>query len=309
SFPNLTVLMNFKARLSLKDAKAAKAIHLCSQVAAIECTEAAQVDEVDELDGMADIMGLLHLDGPAAETPEADQLQPSLEQLMLPIHRSEDQVVIRETSLSFPLDVVHARMADIMGLLHLDGPAAETPEADQLQPSLEQLMLPIHRPEDQARLSLKDAKAVKAIRLCSQVAAIECTEAAQTAKLTIVGRMWILSRGLRLVVMKCLQSPKYLVTLRGAIGRAIDKGDAACQRLSITDVMIPLIEPLSAENLIGEASTFEVPATAMNTALSTTFIQTSSVPPISVADYRVLGARPSITVPPPPKIMLEKEEL
>nr|GEZ07194.1 transposase (putative), gypsy type [Tanacetum cinerariifolium]GEZ40569.1 transposase (putative), gypsy type [Tanacetum cinerariifolium] len=140
-----TKIENFKARLSLKDAKAAKAIRLCSQ--------------------------------------------PSLEQLMLPIHRPEDQVVIRETSLSFSLDVVHA---------------------------------PVQRIQ----------------------------------------------------------------------------GDATCQRLSITDAMIPLIEPLSVENLIGEASTFKVPATATNTALSTTFIQTSSVPPISVADYRVLGARPSIAVPP-----------
>ncbi|GJX52513.1 hypothetical protein Tco_0280882, partial [Tanacetum coccineum] len=58
---------------------------------------------------IADIMGLLHLDGPAAETPEADQLQPSPEQLMLPIYWPEDHVVIGETSLSFSLDVVHAR--------------------------------------------------------------------------------------------------------------------------------------------------------------------------------------------------------
>ncbi|GKD38957.1 hypothetical protein Tco_1259164 [Tanacetum coccineum] len=41
---------------------------------------------------------------------------------------------------------------------------------------------------------------------------------------TIVGRRWILSRGLRLVVMKCIQSPEYLVTLGGAIGRVVDKG-------------------------------------------------------------------------------------
>ncbi|GJR10319.1 hypothetical protein Tco_0792971, partial [Tanacetum coccineum] len=41
---------------------------------------------------------------------------------------------------------------------------------------------------------------------------------------TIAGRRWILGYGLRLVVMKCLQSPKYLVGLGGAIGRAIDKG-------------------------------------------------------------------------------------
>nr|GEZ53694.1 hypothetical protein [Tanacetum cinerariifolium] len=41
---------------------------------------------------------------------------------------------------------------------------------------------------------------------------------------TIVGRRWILSHGLRLMVMKCLQSLEYLTALGGAIGRAIDKG-------------------------------------------------------------------------------------
>ncbi|GJU98108.1 hypothetical protein Tco_1327379 [Tanacetum coccineum] len=51
------------------------------------------------------LMGLLHLEGPAAETPEAIQLQPSPKQLMLPIHRLENQVVIGETSLSFSVDV------------------------------------------------------------------------------------------------------------------------------------------------------------------------------------------------------------
>ncbi|GJU89797.1 hypothetical protein Tco_0905429 [Tanacetum coccineum] len=62
------------------------------------------------------------------------------------------------------------------------------------------------------------------------------------------------------------------------------RGDAASHRLTLFDDMVPLIEPLCAENLIGEASTSGVPATATTTALSTTFIQTSSVPPISVAD-------------------------
>ncbi|GKC99218.1 hypothetical protein Tco_1169493 [Tanacetum coccineum] len=58
---------------------------------------------------------LLHLEGTAAETPKASQLQPSHEQLMLPIHRTEDEVVIGETSLSFSLDVVYARVQRIRG--------------------------------------------------------------------------------------------------------------------------------------------------------------------------------------------------
>ncbi|GJT04604.1 hypothetical protein Tco_0839066 [Tanacetum coccineum] len=47
---------------------------------------------------MFDLMDLLRLEDPATETPKANQLQPSPEQLMLPIHRLEDQVVIGETS-------------------------------------------------------------------------------------------------------------------------------------------------------------------------------------------------------------------
>nr|GEW85279.1 hypothetical protein [Tanacetum cinerariifolium] len=41
---------------------------------------------------------------------------------------------------------------------------------------------------------------------------------------TIAGQMWILGRGLKLVVLKCLQSPEYLVALGGSIGPAINKG-------------------------------------------------------------------------------------
>nr|GEX19001.1 hypothetical protein [Tanacetum cinerariifolium] len=64
---------------------------------------------------MADIMDLLRLEGPAAETPKASQLQPSPEQLMVPIHRLEDQVITEETSLSFPLDVAHVHAQRIRG--------------------------------------------------------------------------------------------------------------------------------------------------------------------------------------------------
>ncbi|GJS89959.1 hypothetical protein Tco_0772595 [Tanacetum coccineum] len=132
---------------------------------------------------IVDIMGLLHLEGPAAETPEASHLQPSPHQLMLPIHRLADQVVIGETSLSFSLDVANARVQRL-------------------------------------------------------------------------------------------------------------KGNDASKRLSISDALVPLIKPLSVENLVGEASTSGVPVTATTTALSTTFIQASTVPPVSVVDHEASGAGP-----------------
>ncbi|GJZ09740.1 hypothetical protein Tco_0544023 [Tanacetum coccineum] len=106
-----------------------------------------------------------------------------------------------------------ASIADIMGLLHLEGPAVETLKASQLQPSPEQLMLSIHR-------------------------------------------------------------------------------DVASCHLSLSEAMIPLIEPLFSENLVSEASTSGVPTTAAITiALSTTFVQTSFIPPISVSDYETFQVR------------------
>ncbi|GKD60064.1 hypothetical protein Tco_1297573 [Tanacetum coccineum] len=55
-----------------------------------------------------DNMSLLHLEGPSPETLKISRLQPSYEQLLLPIHRKEDNVVTKETSLYDSLDVVHA---------------------------------------------------------------------------------------------------------------------------------------------------------------------------------------------------------
>nr|GEV28039.1 hypothetical protein [Tanacetum cinerariifolium] len=156
-------IVNLEAQLSLKNAEAAEAIRLCSQVAAIEDMEAARVNELNSLKertmalkgqvtaiesvaiikdtelaaalesekdkltdqvsllettcfGLRDqVSGLIHLIGPTADTPEARQLHPSHEQLMLPVHQTKDQVVIGETSFSFSLAVVHAHVQRIRG--------------------------------------------------------------------------------------------------------------------------------------------------------------------------------------------------
>ncbi|GKD67838.1 hypothetical protein Tco_1321928, partial [Tanacetum coccineum] len=100
-----------------------------------------------------------------------------------------------------------ASLIDIMDLLHLEGYAAETLEGLLLHPSLEQLMVPIHRLEDQVvigEISLSDSLEVAHNR---------------------VQRL---------------------------------KGDATICRLSLTDVMVPLVEPLSVRSLAGEVSTSEV---------------------------------------------------
>ncbi|GKB87597.1 hypothetical protein Tco_0959869, partial [Tanacetum coccineum] len=87
------------------------------------------------------------------------------------------------------------------------------------------------------------------------------------------------------------------------------RGNAGSRQLSIYDALVPLIEPLSTENLVGEASTFGVPVTATTTTLSTTFVRVSIIPPISAANHEVSGARLSAGVPSPSKVVFKKEEL
>ncbi|GJQ96157.1 hypothetical protein Tco_0007296 [Tanacetum coccineum] len=60
-----------------------------------------------------DIMNLIRLEGTLADAPGMSDLQPDVEQLRIPIHKSEDQVVLDETSLSFALSVSHSRMERI----------------------------------------------------------------------------------------------------------------------------------------------------------------------------------------------------
>ncbi|GJX33308.1 hypothetical protein Tco_0243163 [Tanacetum coccineum] len=55
-----------------------------------------------------DVMNLLRLESPFADAPGMDSLQPDIEQLKVTIYRSEDQVVLGETSLSFALSVSHS---------------------------------------------------------------------------------------------------------------------------------------------------------------------------------------------------------
>nr|GEX47998.1 reverse transcriptase domain-containing protein [Tanacetum cinerariifolium] len=89
-------------------------ISIVNALRAVDFPLLAQLESQKDA-SMDDITGLLHLDGLAAEILEADKLEPSPKQLMLPIHQPEDQVVIWETSLSFSLDAVHIYFRRIRG--------------------------------------------------------------------------------------------------------------------------------------------------------------------------------------------------
>ncbi|GJX83279.1 hypothetical protein Tco_0332760 [Tanacetum coccineum] len=201
---------------------------------------------------------------------------------------------------------------------------------------------------------------------------------------TISGHRWLLTHGMKLAIVNCLNSPKYLSALGAAIGKAIEKGmqdglsagithgkegrvltdvaahnpsakvdyisalqqlqnvnfsllaklksnkdasvetvmdilrlegplaeklglnelqpnvdqlmkireNIANQRSALRDVFVPLAGPFSASVLTGTEGTSDIVSVTANTitALSTTFASNSSVAPISVDDYEVIGA-------------------
>ncbi|GJY26267.1 hypothetical protein Tco_0400993 [Tanacetum coccineum] len=165
---------SLKAQLLLKEVEAAEAARLCIQVSVVEAAEKAHADELnslkhksvvhalettcfvlrDQISGsladvaaynpaaeadfnsalqrlrevdfpllvelkshkdasVEDIMNLLCLEGPLVDAPGMNDLQPDVEQVMLPIHRPKDQVILGETSLSFALGVSHSRIEKI----------------------------------------------------------------------------------------------------------------------------------------------------------------------------------------------------
>ncbi|GJT34303.1 hypothetical protein Tco_0924722 [Tanacetum coccineum] len=59
---------------------------------------------------MDEVLDCFLLDGPLAELPEAASLQPCIEQLFIPIYHTGDKTAVGETSLSFALMNVHARV-------------------------------------------------------------------------------------------------------------------------------------------------------------------------------------------------------
>nr|GEU97560.1 zinc finger, CCHC-type [Tanacetum cinerariifolium] len=87
------------------------------------------------------------------------------------------------------------------------------------------------------------------------------------------------------------------------------KKNVASRRLSIFDALVPIVESLSAENLIGKDSISGVPVTATTTALSTIFVQDSTIHLVSPVDHGASGAGPSTKVSSASKIVFEKEEL
>ncbi|GKA64020.1 hypothetical protein Tco_0763626 [Tanacetum coccineum] len=349
-------IASLKAQLSLKEAEAAEAIRLSGQVAMVEAVEAARASELNDLKERNAALERQVVALESAVVSKDVELASSNAQVakvtqdLSSLQLSYDELSIKAASLEFKKD-------KLVDQTTCSGLRDEVMGYKLFKEQVEAM-------QDEQVKALGDR--VAAIDSDLMEMALHMDEEFYPRYLTtIVGRRWIFSCGLKLVIMKCLQSPEYLATLGGVIGRAIDTGmqdglaagidhgkarrglvnvvaynsfaeadyvvainalramdftllaqlesrkdasmadimdllclegpaaetpeasqlqpspeqlmiirgdDAAC-RLSLKDAMVPLIEPLSVKSLTGEASTSGVPAIAMTTGLSTTFIQ------------------------------------
>nr|GEV75259.1 hypothetical protein [Tanacetum cinerariifolium] len=125
---------------------------------------------------------------------------------------------------------------------------------------------------------------------------------------TIFGRRWLLTHGMKPALVNCLHSPEYLSALRSTVGKAIEKENPLAKKLGLTELQ-PYVDKLmvhihhSPDKVVVGAFTISLdvdissirtsnvmPTTAdTTTALSTTFASASTIAPISVDDYEVMG--------------------
>nr|GEX89755.1 hypothetical protein [Tanacetum cinerariifolium] len=283
-------IASLMAQLSLKEAKATEAIHLCDQVVVVEATEAARAN-VELASSHAQVAKL---------TQDLSRLQLSCDELSVKASSLEfekdiliDQVSALETACYGLCDEVMAykllkeqveAMQDEQVKALGDRVAAIDSDLMEMALHIEEEFYPrwvIVRAidkgmQDGLAASIDHRKARRGL-----VDVFACNPFAKADYVTAINALRIVDFPL----LAQLESLK-------------DARDAKAHRLSLTDVMVPLIEPLSAKSLIGETSASGVSAMVMTTALSTTFIQANTIPSV-----------PSSEVPPSLKVLFEQEEL
>nr|GEW12771.1 inactive protein kinase SELMODRAFT_444075 [Tanacetum cinerariifolium] len=292
-------ISNLKARLSLKKAKAAKAVRLRGQIAIVKATEVARVSE---LDGLKERNAALEGQVAALESAlSCNELSIKASTLDFEKEKLVDQV----SQLEVLSDKVAELDADLMRMaLHLDEefyPWYLTTIASQRRRLVEVTAYSLSAEENYVvgvnALCVVDFPLLAHLAShqdssISDLMDLLCLEgpAAETSKV-VIGEFLIFS-----------------LDLAHACVWKLKENDAS-QQLSISDALIPIVEPMSVENLIGEASTFGVPVTATTIALSTTFVQDSTILLVLAVDHEASGVGLSTEVPSPSKIVFEKEEL
>ncbi|GKD40751.1 hypothetical protein Tco_1260958 [Tanacetum coccineum] len=193
--PNLMLEQHIKHVLVLREAEAAEAIRLRSQVSVVETSEAARVSELNSLKEQNIVL-----------KKEKNAL--------------EGQVVTLES-------VAAAKDTELMSLNAQT--AKLTQDLSSLQLSCDELSIKADSLESQRNGIIDQVKDLsnRVTGLDSELMALALhldEESYPRILTTIAGRRWIIGHGFRLAIMKCRQSPEYAAAFGAVIGLAIDKG-------------------------------------------------------------------------------------
>ncbi|GKF04124.1 hypothetical protein Tco_0034792 [Tanacetum coccineum] len=133
-----------------------------------------------------------------------------------------------------------ASVETVMDILRLEEPLAERLGLNELQPTVDQLMVPIHHPPDKVVIG------ATTLSLALDVSSVRVRKIRE---------------------------------------------NIANQRSALRDVFVLLAEPFYTAALTGTEGTSSIVSAAANTttALSTTLASASTVPPITIEDYEVIG--------------------
>ncbi|GJS19912.1 hypothetical protein Tco_0448544 [Tanacetum coccineum] len=179
---------NLKAQLLLKEAEATEAVHLRALVSAAEATKKMHADEID-----------------------------ALKQRNVALENVKDSLDGKVTKLQ---SLISAKGLELKDLNVHALPCSSL--RDQVS-GYERLKEQIEEFQD-AQMNIVNNKVVKLDADILEMALHLEEKFYPYLLTTISGRRWILTRGLKLAIVKCLNSPEYLMTLGSAISRAIEKG-------------------------------------------------------------------------------------
>ncbi|GJX83771.1 gypsy type transposase [Tanacetum coccineum] len=234
-----------------------------------------------------DIMNLLRVEGPLADARGMSDLQPHVDQLMLPVHRSEDQVVQGKTSLSFSLSVTHSRVKRIRENVSVKRSAligVWTPLVDLL--SVENLTgeagtsdgVPVTTATTTAlSTTFASASSVPPITIEDyEIISMDGPEDAHgNGPFADAPGMSNLQPDVEQLTLHiyCLEDQVVLGETSLSFALSVTRSrvewireNVAAQRSTLIDVWVPLVDPLSAKSMICKASTSgSVPAAVVTT--------------------------------------------
>nr|GEW40899.1 hypothetical protein [Tanacetum cinerariifolium] len=286
-------IANLKSLLSLKESEAVEAICLRSQLSIIEAADAAKVNELKELTEKS--LALEKEKKALSEKLSRDNLNSKIASL----ESERDSLVNQRSSLESTFELLKERMQAtwrwilthglkliLLKCLHSTeylrvlrgaiGCAINKGMQDGLAAGIDHgkagrdiSMIKAYGPSVEA----KYANAVEALRVVDFLLLSELKSKKYASMTGLMDSLRL--EGLLTEIPGAKELHLSLEQLMLPIHREEDNGEVMEKRLSLTDVMDPLAEPLSSKSLTGEPSTSAIPAAVEPiTTLSTTFAPT-----------------------------------